>query len=292
MGSGADFAVFFHLVVMFAQDVGEIIGGPDFGDRFCGEEAGEAFLPELVSALDFAFCLGSGGIAEGDAIKAEGGAKLREGLGSMSKEDAVVIDIEAQRQPVGLKDTAEKIEVSQESFALVEAGAQNDAAVVIKDMKQKGLPILAFKPSVGRGIVLPELAYLLGLPAADRFARGLAGPNGQSIAESKAANSGAVDFVFEAAECLGGDHAVGTAGLEQLANKGLNFIGPSGAAISAGEAGSPEMGFALGDGQQIVAVKLIEPARAYPELAGGLLGRNCLVSKLAAEIADERSAQA
>lgn len=164
--------------------------------------------------------------------------------------------------------------------------------MVIKDMKQRGLPILAFEPAVGRGIVLPELAYLLGLPAANGLALGLEGTDGQTVAESKTANGGAINLVIETAERFGGDHAVRAAGLEQLANKRLNFVGPSGAVVAAREAGGPEMGFALGDSEQVIAVKLIEPAGAYPKLACGLLGRDGTVSKLAAEIADERRAQA
>lgn len=63
-----------------------------------------------------------------------------------------------------LKDPAQKIQVSQECFPLVEPGAENDPAVVIEDVQQRWLPVLACKPSVRRSIILPKLTYFLGLP--------------------------------------------------------------------------------------------------------------------------------
>ena len=63
-----------------------------------------------------------------------------------------------------LKDPAQKIQVGQECFPLVEPGAENDAAVVIEDVQQRWLPVLACKPPVRRRIILPKLAYSLGLP--------------------------------------------------------------------------------------------------------------------------------
>lgn len=80
-------------------------------------------MPVVVAALDFTFGLGCWGVAEGDAIKVQRRAQLGEGLRGMGEEEGVVVDIEGQRQAVGLKGVRQKVEVSQEGFGVIEAGA-------------------------------------------------------------------------------------------------------------------------------------------------------------------------
>src|SRR3954471_7225059 len=71
---GADLAMFFHPVVMFAQRVHQRIGQSEFTDVFGNKKRGQALLPKLVSALDFSFGLRGGGIAKRNSIKTQGRA--------------------------------------------------------------------------------------------------------------------------------------------------------------------------------------------------------------------------
>ena len=169
---GGDFAMFFHLVMVFAQGIEQVICRGQLINIFGLKERGQTFLPELVTALDFAFGLGSGSITEGDDIKAQSGGQLGVSLWGVGEEEAVIIDIETEGQTVGLEDAAEEVHVGEESFTWVKTGAEDDAAVIVEDVEQTGLPVLIGEPVVGRSIVLPELADLLSLPAPDGFALG------------------------------------------------------------------------------------------------------------------------
>src|SRR5512137_225770 len=63
---GAQFAVDFMLVSMSEQLLGQGIGTTQFEDLVGGQEWRQTFLPVVVAAFDFAFGLGSGGVAQGD----------------------------------------------------------------------------------------------------------------------------------------------------------------------------------------------------------------------------------
>src|SRR5258708_38161996 len=65
----AQFPMDFMGVAMGSQVVNLRVCCFDFGDFFTGEVSGQTPLPELMFAFDFAFGLGSGGIAETDVIK-------------------------------------------------------------------------------------------------------------------------------------------------------------------------------------------------------------------------------
>lgn len=93
--------MFFVPVVVQAELVDEEVGFGESGDLFSGEEGGETFLPEVVRALDFSFGLRSGGEAEGDFVKAQGGAELGKGVWLAGEEKGVVIDVESQGQAAG-----------------------------------------------------------------------------------------------------------------------------------------------------------------------------------------------
>ncbi len=68
-----------------------------------------------------------------------------------------------------LKDTAQKVQVGQERFSLVQLGPENNSAVIVEDVQERGLPVLAFKPAMRRRVILPKLAYLLSLPTMNRL---------------------------------------------------------------------------------------------------------------------------
>ena len=74
----------------------EFIGLGQASDAFAGKEGREPVLPGLMVALDFAFCLGCGRVAEGNIIKAQGFAELS-GL-DVGEENGVIIDVYFQRQ--------------------------------------------------------------------------------------------------------------------------------------------------------------------------------------------------
>jgi len=83
------------------------------GDVFGGEEGGQAALPVLVLAFDFAFGLRSRGVAQGDAVEVQGGSELGQGLGSLWEEEAVVVHVEFERQAMFNESGGQKVEVSQ-----------------------------------------------------------------------------------------------------------------------------------------------------------------------------------
>ena len=120
---GAEFAVDFVLVGVGKQLVEQVVGPAEFEDLVGGQERGQTFLPVVVTAFDFTFGLRSGGVAQGDPIEVEGGAQLGEGVGVVSVEEGMVVHVEGQGQAVGLESAGEEIEVRQESFAGIEAGA-------------------------------------------------------------------------------------------------------------------------------------------------------------------------
>ena len=93
---GSDLAVFFVAVVVEAEFFDEAVGLREGGDVFGREEGGETFLPEVVRALDFSFGLRGGREAQGDFVKAQGGAELGEGVWLAGEEKGVVVDIEGQ----------------------------------------------------------------------------------------------------------------------------------------------------------------------------------------------------
>ncbi len=107
-------------IVMVAQLFEQGVGLRKGRDLLCGEEWREAFLPEVVRALDLSFGLGSRRVAQGDFAKAQGAAELGQSLWLTGEEEAMVIDVEGQRQPVLAKGGREEIEMSREVFALVE----------------------------------------------------------------------------------------------------------------------------------------------------------------------------
>ena len=76
------------------------VGGLEGEDLVGGEQGREPLLPGVVAAFDFALGLGSGGVAQGDAVEVEGFAELGEGVRGVGEEEGVVIDVEGEREAV------------------------------------------------------------------------------------------------------------------------------------------------------------------------------------------------
>ena len=200
MRGEAQFAVDFMLVGVGQELVEQAVGSFQFQDAVGGQERGQAFLPVVVPAFDFAFGLGCRGGAQGDAVEVERGAELREGVGGVGVEEGVVVHVERQGQAVGLENAGEEVEMGQESFAVVKAGPGVVAGGVVQEVEQALLVGGVGEEGVGRGVVLPEGALIAGLPALDRFGSLFGtGVGGQFVFEGPAADAGAVGFAVEAA---------------------------------------------------------------------------------------------
>lgn len=166
VGRAAQFAVNFVSVAVAAQFGQERVGVFGCRDGFGGKEGGQAALPVLVLAFDFALSLRRARVAQGDAVEVERRSELREGLGMLRKEQAVAIHIEFQGQAVFAEGGGKEIEISQEVFAVIDFGAGADAGAIIEQVEQGIIFLVRRKPAVRRGVQLPERAGLEALPAA------------------------------------------------------------------------------------------------------------------------------
>ena len=168
---GTQFAMALFLIVVEAEIFEQGVGFREGGDVLGSEERREAFLPEVVGALDLAFGLRCGRVTQGDVVEAQGGADLGESLWLAGKEEGVVVDVESQREAVGEEGGGEKVEMGREVFALVNAGAGDDAAgspvhlpplfpsassMVVDDLQERRLTLLAVEPAMRRSVILPE----------------------------------------------------------------------------------------------------------------------------------------
>ena len=109
----AQFPVHFLGVVVVTQGGEVLIGLREFGDFFAGEVGREATLPELMFAFDFALGLRRGGVAQADVIKLQGRAELRERIGRVGEEEAVVINVKLQWASVFAKGSRQEIEIGK-----------------------------------------------------------------------------------------------------------------------------------------------------------------------------------
>lgn len=81
-------------VAMGSQGIDVCIGRFNFPDIFTGKKGGQAPLPELVFAFDFAFGLRRRGVTEADIVELESRAQLSERVGIVGEKDAVIVDVE------------------------------------------------------------------------------------------------------------------------------------------------------------------------------------------------------
>jgi hypothetical protein len=268
VGSGAEFAVDFVGVGVCEELIEERVGGFEGEDVVGGEQRREAFLPVVVAALDLAFGLRSGRVAQGDAVKMESLAELGEGVRGVGEKEGVVIDVEGEREAVGEEDAGEEIEVSHERLARVKTGAGVEAGGVVEDVEEGLFLQLAWEPGVGRGVVLPERAEVAGLPAADGFG-GLfvAGIRGEAVGDGPAADTGAVGLETEPAQELAGDGAVGGArrGGKQAGGERDGVGGPVWMMIAARSPRLPDVRRTESSGAQIRGAQFVNPRAAETE---------------------------
>src|SRR5271170_2212140 len=107
----------------------------------------------------------------------------------MGKEEGVIIDIESQRQAAGEKGAGEQVQMGKERLARIEPGHGQNTAVIVDDPQQRKRVDSTGKPAMGRGVILPELANLLHLPATNWLAgRFVFGVGGQTLSQCPAAD--------------------------------------------------------------------------------------------------------
>lgn len=150
---------------MEAEKVDEGIGAGDARDVLCGEKSRETFLPEEMETLDLAFGLRGRSITQGHAIKSEGGSELGKGLRHRGEKEAVIIDIEGQRQAVLQESARQEVQVGQEGLPGINAGTGNESGTIVEDVEQGEVLLERRQPLVRGGIELPESAGILALPA-------------------------------------------------------------------------------------------------------------------------------
>ena len=135
LGFPLEFAVDFVLVTVEAQGLDVGVGLIEIGDVFAGEVSGEAVLPELVFALNFALGLRCGRVKEAHAVEAQRLAELGEGVGDVGEEEGVEVHVELEGQAVFEEGGGEEVEVGEEGFALVEFGAGEEAAAIVEHVE-------------------------------------------------------------------------------------------------------------------------------------------------------------
>jgi hypothetical protein len=210
VGCLAEFAMKLVLVGVGDELVEQMVGAGEFDDVFRSQQGDETFLPVVVTAFDFAFGLGRGGVEQFDAVEVEGGAELGEGVRVVGVKEGMEIHIEGQGQAVGLEGAGEEVEVGEQGFGGIEACAGVEAGGVVEDLEEDLFVGNAGQEGVGRGVVLPEGAIIAGLPAFDGFGRGfVTGVGSEFVFERPAADAGAVGVAVEAAVEFAGDGAVG-----------------------------------------------------------------------------------
>ena len=292
VGCLAEFAVDFVLIGVGQEWVEELVGPDQFGDVVGRQERDEAFLPVVVAAFDFAFGLRRWGIKQLDAVAVEGRPKLGEGVGVVGVEEGVVVHIKGPGQAVGLEDAGKEVEVGQEGFAGVAAGAGVEPCGVVEDFQQDLFVGTAGQPGVRGGIVLPEGPVIAGLPAFDGFGSGfVAGVWRELMFDGPAADAGAVGFEVETTMGFTGRGAVGGRWLggEQLGDQGGDFRGPVRLVIPARQTGRPGFGVALSAGEQVVRAQLVEATEADPQFERDGFRRKDAGASLGEEMADQRS---
>ncbi len=261
LGFHFEFAVELVLIAMEAQGLNMGIGVVEIRNVLAGEIGGQTFLPEEMSALDFALGLGSRGVTESDAVEVKRLAQLSEGFGDMGEKEAVKVHVDFQGQSVFDKGAGEQIKVRQQVFLLIDFGGGKDAAAIIEHVDHgKGFWTVG-KPTVGRGIQLPQLADVTPLPPPDGSGWAAIGFGvGAVVLDGPAPNLSPIDLVVVFAEDLAGSEAVRGCRLatEPLMQEGLDLRGPGGGMVAAREPRSPAGLLMMGAGFQIAAVEFVE----------------------------------
>ena len=291
LGFHLEFAMEFVLVAMEPQVRDVRIGLRQIGDVFAGEVGGEAILPVLVFAFDFPFGLRCRGVAQGDAVEAEGLAELGKGVGDVGEEEGVEVHVEFQGQAAFAKGDREEVIIGQEVFVLVEFGAGEETAAIVEHIEHGKEAFRVREPAVRRGIQLPEFADLGALPAADEgggFALGVG--RGELMFEGPTADLGAIDFeITEAQDFAGGEAVVGgRSGRQTFAQEGEDFGRPVGSVVAAGGAGEPEGFLVVSTGAKIVGVEFVETTAGEFEFGGRNVGVELFRAEAGQYVTDQR----
>lgn len=290
VGGGAQFAMDFVMVGVAAEGFEQRVGWLDGVDGVRGEEGREAFLPVVVAAFDFAFCLGSGRVAQGDAIKAQRFAELGEGVRGVSKKEGVIIDVKSEREAVGEESAGEEIQVREERFGGVETCAGVEAGGVVEDVEEDLFAVAAGKEGVRGGIVLPERAEVADLPAANGLGGLLvAGVRSEVVGDSPTADAGAVGFEIQTAEQFTGHGAVGGAGrgTEQAGGQGKRIRRPVWLMIATRAPRLPGVGPPRRTGAKIIRAKLVNAGQSQTQLGGQSGGAKLSRPEAGEEMSDQ-----
>jgi hypothetical protein len=257
----AEFAMAFAGVAMEEEVLEQSIGGGEVANLLGGEERRQAILPILMAAFDLALGLRSGGVAERDAVEMERGAELSEGVWDNGKEERMVVDIEFQREAVGEESGWEEVEIGEEIFVVVEAGANAEAATVVEHIEQGEEFGPGGEEAVRSSVELPEGTDFGALPAAD-WRAGFFGRFGgrELMLEGETPDGGRVEGELETAEDFAGGKAVtgGRTRGQELAQQRLDGGRPGRGMIAAGTRGFPAVGAASGTGAEIIGVEFVE----------------------------------
>jgi len=292
--SGVQFAMDFVLVGMEQELVEQAVGSFQFEDVIGREQWGQAFLPVVMAAFDFALGLGRGGVAEGNAVEVQRGAQLSESIGGVGEEEGAEVHIKGQGQAFGEEDAREEIEMGQEVFPVVEARAGVVASGVVQQIEQDLFVRIGGQPGVGTGVVLPKGTVVASLPAFDGFGRGFeAGVRGQIIFDGPAPNTGAVGFEVEAAMKFAGGGAVGGRrfGRQQFGEQINDRLRPGRTMVAAGKTGQPSLDTAFGASAEILAVELVEAGQGKPQFECGGWGVEPAKTMIGQNMTNEGSGQ-
>jgi hypothetical protein len=293
--SHAQFAVGFASVAMKPQRLDVGVGVFDLGDVFAGEIGREPALPELVFTLDFALGLGRWSIKETNVIELEGRAELGQRVGILGEKHGVIIDVDLQGPSVGQESGGQEIQVGEQEFAVVEFGADEQAAAIVNHIKHGKVQRTGGEPAMGRRVQLPEFADLGALPAADRGVRALR-RSGMSITilEGPAADLGAVELEGMQTQGFRGREAVGArrGASQALFEEGRDRLGPDGGMVAARGSWKPEVLFLLRASTEIIGGQSIEATAGKAELRGGFGGRQGVPPEGRQDMANEGGSMA
>ena len=269
--SGAEFAMDLALVGVGKERLEQGVCGLQSADGIGCEDGREALLPVVVAAFDFAFCLGSGSVAEGDAVKLEGSAELSESVRRVGEKERVIIDVKSQRQTVREKSRGEEIQMSGQRLGAVKTSASIEACGIVENVEEHLFVLAAWKESVRRRIVLPKRAEITDLPAANWFCGCFkTRVRSEVVSDGPTANRGAVRREIEPSREFAGDGAVRRPGrrTQQSRSQSHRIVGPSRAVIAARKPRLPKVRRTRSASAEVVRAELIDPRATHAEFGG------------------------
>ncbi len=193
---------------------------------------------------------------------------------------------------MGLEGARQEVEMSQEGFGRVEAGADIVTRGVIQKIKQDLFIVRVWEEGMRGGVVLPEGPQVADLPASDGLGWGLvARVRGEFVGQGPAANTGPVGFEVKPALQFTGSGAIGGGGLgsEEFGQQVNHCCGPLGLMIATGATGRPDGGLALSASPQVLAVEIIKPGPGQTQFPCRLGCGKLLLSIAGQEVTDEWS---